>query len=863
MNTKPGPDKQQNTGLDHDALVSAFPFFIAWDDQLRVTDTGPSLTKICPDAEPGRALPELFALERPTGESFARILRDHQHSLFLFRHLPSGQLFRAQLILKHPDALDGIFLASPWFTHPDQVPEKGLTVSDFAVHDPIFDLLNVVQTQRSAVDELKELAASLTAERTKLRDANKLLKAREKESRTLALVAARTDNPVVVTDTRGLVEWVNDAFTKVTGYSSDDVIGRKPGNILQGPKTNPETARNIGRAIARGEGISTEILNYHKNGTPYWIYMEIQPMLDESGTLTNFMAVQRDITRQRAEIQRRNIQHAASQTFASATSIQHAGHRILQTLCQQLEASVGLLWMKHHDHNTLECTESWNNGDRDLTPFLKLSIAVRIQPGQYLPGIVWKSRESCWIANLGDYPQCPRSSAAAALGLHGTFAFPILSGNEVLGVFEICGTHIDEPNEALSQVISAIGSQMGQFIAKKDAEDNLRDAKEIAERANEAKSLFLATMSHEIRTPLNGIIGFTNLLQETQLTETQTDHVKTIHNSGEILLHIINDVLDYSRIESGSVRIEHVPFSPAALMENTMKIHRHTAAEKGLELTHTIDPSTPHTVIGDSTRLRQVLINIVSNAIKFTESGSVRTRVWADNQSLCFEVADTGIGFEQSRAKRLFNPFEQADVSTTRRFGGTGLGLAICNRLLELMDGSISATSSPGNGAVFSFHIPLVVDTASPGPEKSPAANPPANPPANPNTGAANRTILIAEDNLVNARLLKIMLDQLGYQVLTASNGAEAIQTLKQNPHCSAIFMDVRMPVMDGTEAVRRIRSGEAGTENQSITIIAITASVLPADQKACIDAGMDHYLTKPFRKAELIETLQHAGVLD
>ena len=854
-----GENGGKGVGLDHEAFVSAFPFFMAWDDGFRISDFGPGLAKLCPDVRPGIPFSECFFLERPLVVMTRESLLENRVSLFLFRHLASQHLFRGQLVLSGAEMGAGLFLASPWFTTPEEVTQNGLTVSDFATHDPVFDLLQLVQNQKSSVAELKALAGSLTSERTKLREANQRLHEQEKESRTLALVAARTDNAVVVTDTRGYIEWVNEAFSRITGYTFDEVRGRKPGEMLQGPRTDPKTVDLIRKALAAEEGISTEILNYRKDGSTYWLSIEIQPMRDDDGKLTNFMAVERDVTRQRAETKRRGIQHSASQILASSGSVRQAGARIIKALCDRLGGAVGLLWMRSPGAETMHCLESWHDPELDVSPFLDVSFGIEIAPGEYLPGIVWQSGKPVWIANLGDYPECPRSSAAAGLGLQGTFAFPIVSNEKILGVLEFCGADIAEPDEALSQVISGIGNQIGQFVARRQAEEDLRAAKEIAERANEAKSLFLATMSHEIRTPLNGIIGFTGLLINTPLSETQKEYLQTIRNSSDILLHIINDVLDFSRIESGGVQIEAIRFSPERLMAETLEIHRHGALAKGLELSRLVDSSVPERVVGDVARIRQVLMNVVANAIKFTEAGSVRARVAAADGRLCFEVADTGIGFEPELVQQLFKPFQQADVSTTRRFGGTGLGLAICHRLLELMGGGISAESTPGEGAVFRFHVPLVVESSTAGAEKSPVSGSLESKPAEESGG---RTILVAEDNAVNARLLKILLEKLGYRVLVAGNGLEAIETLAAEPGCSAIFMDVRMPVMDGTEAVRRLRLGEAGELGKTIPIIALTASVLPADQQACIDAGMDFYLTKPFRPEDLLTTLRKAGVL-
>jgi len=844
-------------GLDHEAFVAAFPFFVAWDDAAVITDFGPSLRKLCPDAVAGVPFTSAFKLERPSGAPFADLLRSYTGFLFLFRHLASGQLFRGQLMLAGAGGCAGMFLASPWFTMPEQVTQNGLTLSDFAVHDPVFDMLQVLQTQRSAVEELKALAKSLTTERTKLRDANKRLLEQELESRKLALVAARTDNAVVLTDAKGLVEWVNEAFVRITGYSFEEVRGRKPGELLQGPKTDRETVDLIRKSLAAGRGVSTEILNYHKGGKTYWLSIEIQPIHDDEGRLSNFMAIERDVTRQRADDKRREIQNSIARILASTGSIRQAGARILRTLCEQLGGSIGLLWMCSQKTPTMYRLDSWHDPEMDVSSLLDESICVDNTGTQFLASTVVESKWPVWVEDLESSPGCSRSSAALGLGLRSAFAIPIISNSEILGVFEICGRSIDEPEDSHYQVFSGIGIQMGQFVARRQAEADVREAKEIAERANEAKSMFLATMSHEIRTPLNGIIGFSNLLAATPLSERQIEYLGTIRNSGDILLHIIDDVLDFSRIESGAIQIERVGFSPSKLVEEAMEINRHSALAKGLSLTRMVHSSVPEMVIGDLARLRQVLMNVLSNAIKFTESGGVDTRCWAEAGNLRFEVTDTGIGFDQGLVKQLFKPFQQADASTTRRFGGTGLGLAICHRLLELMGGAITADSTPGKGSVFRFHVPLVGmdDTVS-------SISLPSPEPKETKQDAGGRTILIAEDNAVNARLLRIMLENLGYQVLIAGNGLEAIEALRSQPSCAAIFMDVRMPVMDGTEAVKRLRAGEGGDRGKDIPIIALTASALPADQMACLEAGMNYYVAKPFRSADLLVTLRKAGVL-
>lgn len=857
---QPFDENGVRTLLDHDGFVAAFPFFFSWDHDLRITEFGPSLGKICPDVKIGSPISDLFGLQRPMGEFVACLTEANRNSLFLFHHLSSGQLFRAQLILAGPDDQSGVFLASPWFNRPEQVTQNGLQLTDFALHDPILDLLQLVQNHQAAAAELKALAGSLTKERTKLREINKRLQQQEQESRKLALVAARTDNAVIVTDASGCIEWVNEAFTRITGYSLDETRGRKPGDFLQGPDTDPQTIGQIRKALAAEEAISVEILNYRKDGSSYWLSIEIQPMRDDEGRLTNFMAIERDVTLRRAEDRRKAIRNTSSLIFASASSVCQAGTGILQCVSEQLGGKAGFLWMRDPDDEFMRVAASWHDPLKDVREFLDLSGSETIRRGIGLSGRAWQSGLPCWLGSGVDHDSL-RGRLASVVGLNGCLAVPIVSNHQTLGIFEFHGVSASEPDEGLMLILSGIGSQMGQFVARIKAEEELREAKEVAERANEAKSLFLAMMSHEIRTPLNGILGFTSLLEETSLSPSQAEYLQIIRNSGDILLHIINDVLDFSRIESGRLQIEQIAFSPRLLVTETMEIHGPSAISKALSLTWEVEHSVPEQVLGDVARIRQVLTNIVSNAIKFTEKGNVHTRVWSQDERIHFEVRDSGIGFEPDQTRHLFKPFQQADASTTRRFGGTGLGLAICQRLLDLMGGVIEAESIPGHGSVFRFHLPLPKFGKNSISARSLAAAQAGL--KEPDTGFNGRTILVVEDNLVNARLLKIQLTMMGYQVVVAENGLIALQSLRASPHCAAIFMDMRMPVMDGAEAARRIRAGEAGENGRTIPIIALTASVLPDDQKACADAGMDHYLAKPFQSKELRSVLRLAGVLD
>lgn len=374
----------------------------------------------------------------------------------------------------------------------------------------------------------------------------------------------------------------------------------------------------------------------------------------------------------------------------------------------------------------------------------------------------------------------------------------------------------------------------------------LRSQKQQAEQANRAKSAFLANMSHEIRTPLNGVIGAASLLRETPLSIEQEEQLETLEVSSQNLFGLINDILDLSRIEAGKMILEPMIFSLRREVEKTVLMLRSRAQEKGLSLAIQWGQNLPEYVHGDPLRLRQVLVNLIGNAVKFTEKGSVQVKVQpGDEGQIAFAVSDTGIGIAPEVQARLFQPFEQADNSHRRGFGGSGLGLSICRQLVELMNGVIELESTEGQGSTFRFWVELP-ETKAPEPMvPSPVGDLP------------HWRILLAEDNPINQKVIARMLQKLGQEVTIASNGQEAFDTF-QRESFDLILMDMQMPGTDGLEATVMIRTHEKAHGLPAIPIIALTANAMPEDRQRCIAVGMNDFLTKPLK----IKTLQQALAL-
>jgi signal transduction histidine kinase/CheY-like chemotaxis protein len=371
-----------------------------------------------------------------------------------------------------------------------------------------------------------------------------------------------------------------------------------------------------------------------------------------------------------------------------------------------------------------------------------------------------------------------------------------------------------------------------------------------AEQASKAKSMFLATMSHEIRTPINGILGMAELLGISPLGERQQHYLRTIQQSGQSLLRIINDVLDFSRNESGAVELDSAPFDLREIVEATVELLAPHAHSKGLTMLRDIPGDLPTAFTGDALRLRQVLTNLLGNAIKFTDSGQIEVRVRAQSIAAAtslvqVQVEDTGIGIRAENQASIFEPFSQEDGSTTRRFGGSGLGLAISRQLIDRMGGSLGVRSTSGSGSTFFFSLELKQSAVVRGANAMTIDGLPA-----------GITVLVVEDNEVNLEVAIAMLKSLHASVATARNGCEALEALRQHSY-DIVLMDCQMPEMDGYQATREWRALEQlNPQRQRTRIIALTANALATDERKCLDAGMDTYLSKPFSRSQLRDML-------
>ncbi|MEI6034676.1 MAG: PAS domain S-box protein [Verrucomicrobiae bacterium] len=653
------------------------------------------------------------------------------------------------------------------------------------------------------------------------------------------LGAAVEQNPasIVITNLAGEIEYVNPKFCAVTGYTAEEAKGQNP-RLLKSGEQPPETYRDLWETILSGKDWHGEFHNKTKEGELYWESASISPIRSSSGQITHFVAVKEDITA------RKRVQDELSESelrFAqlaeqSRTFIWEVDADGLYTYVSHVVESV-LGYLPHELIGRMHFYDLHPENGRQAFQDAALKIfAGRAEFKNLENPSLAKDGRTIWLSTNG---------------------IPLLNADGSLRGYRGSDRDITVKKLAEEEILR-INHQ-------------LAEATKTAESATAAKSEFLATMSHEIRTPMNGVIGMTNLLLDTGLDAEQRHYAEVVRSSGESLLCLINDILDFSKIQAGMLQIEALDFDLSSLLSGLFSLLAVTAREKGLGLTCAADPAAPVRLHGDSRRLRQVLINLIGNAIKFTLAGEVAVRVELVEKTksdalLRFSVRDTGIGIPADKQARIFEKFVQADSSTARTFGGSGLGLAISKQLVELMGGEIGVISDEGKGSEFWFALRLAMQAAQPLEEGVGLLAPFRAAPQM--FGGRKARILLAEDNATSQRVAIGMLEKLGLSADLVEDGESVINAVKAMPY-DLVVMDMNMPGLSGLEATREIRKWEM--ENRKleietrdspsspprIPIIAMTANAIAEARTQCLEAGMDDYLSKPVSLQGLAEILQ------
>lgn len=638
------------------------------------------------------------------------------------------------------------------------------------------------------------------------------------EWRLLQNIGNRLGNGVSLSEVNNsgsLLVCVNAVFEQMTGYTREECTGRHLSFFERETDNEQIRVAEMFATVVAGSDVRATLKHYRKNNEPFWIDLLLSPMMDSSGDVTHILGIHKDISDQvrarvRSEIEFNQaklildsvgegiygVDANGTTTFFNAAAEAITGWTAEEMIGRSAHSLI------HHSHP-------------DGTPFpvqdCPIYKAIR-------DGFVHRSDKEVFWRKDGTSIPVEYTSA------------PLM------------------PNEAPAGVV----------VLFQDISDRKR--REFAEsQANQAKTDFLSNMSHEIRTPMNGVLGTVQLLLSTELTNEQRRYAEIAQSSGSMLLALIDSILDLSKIEAGKTVIEKLNFDLTRTLDDVVGLWRIQCDLKGLEFTLRVEDAVPLGLCGDPGRLRQVLNNLISNAIKFTEQGGVTLHVDVaslerGSVTLRFSLCDTGIGMRPDQTKGLFQPFVQADSSTTRKYGGTGLGLAICKRLVELMNGEIGVISEEGKGSEFWFTVVLGVGSERP-PQRQSVTEEliQRHLPADQATLVRPRKrILLAEDNATNQLVALAQLEKLGYNADAVRNGVEAVEAARTGTY-DVILMDCEMPVMDGYEATRRIRKLPV----QKIPIIALTAHAMTGHREACLAAGMDFHLSKPLDMQRLARTLQ------
>lgn len=775
-----------------------FPFHLMFDQSGRIVFSGKSNTKLFGDLT-DKNFNDVFKVKRPSHISFESKTLHHflDQVIILDSKLLPSLMFRGQFIEAGNNNI--LFAGSPWMTDVNDLERYNLNITDFAIHNTITDMMQILNSNQMVMNDIKELVNKLKDQKTELNNANTRLKA----------LIQNLQSAVLVEDENRHIVLTNQTFCNIFNIpaSPNELIGMDCANAAEQSKhlfIDPERfTRRIDQILHEKQIVTNEIL-YLIDGTI--LERDFIPIINEneySGHLWQY----KDVTLQKK------------------TELQ----------------------IKHNEEKFRSVIENLKLGLLEVDRINKIT---KVYP-QFCELTGYSENELLGkdsyelMFDSSDLETMKAENMKRAMGESGVYDLRIRKKNGEYVWVTVSGAPIYDLN---NQVTGSIGINL-DITDRKQKEDELRNAKEIAERSVKTKQQFLSNVSHEIRTPLNVIIGMSDILMNSSTNPDQKDDISIIKNSANHLLSIINDILDLAKIESGKIEINATNIRIRSLIKDQIQIQNVNAKNKGLKLHYNIDPLIPEILVGDETKLNQILTNLINNSIKFTEKGFIYLEVKAEDQSkdtikLHISVSDTGIGIPPDKLTNVFESFSQANNHFNKKHAGTGLGLAIVKNIVELCNGTIWVESEINRGSTFHIILPLRIGNQE-------IFNTSSENELDEEHLIKNKHILIVEDNKLNQVVAKRILENWGCITDSAMNGNEALEKLRSK-NFDVILMDIQMPEMDGFETTTHIRK----QIQNNTPIIAMTAYSNPEIRDECMQVGMNEIVSKPFKKSELKKTL-------